>query len=1285
MRAKRTLSKSIIITLSVCASFIGAISTSAGTYTFQGETLTGNGHIYYPNTTGGVKAYIAYQASTAVNNKGALGSAFLNSGMLPGGQGGYGDRAKSAAFRYSGYNNSNGLSAEAEYLVKIAATDGSKRYGSWTNKSLWNIGENNYVNFRYAGLGITQDKEVSLSSSISAIAVTNPNFPSDWIQQSNNGGQQQSAVIYTTDGKTTSREAWGTGGDIYDLSLFYANGMGGIKGVNGKTTAYPGAGNVKSNAATSLNNNPEIAQATFDKWKGTDYGEAYWNYAVEYIKRTGVNMQPWQVLNNLFQITGNVTDDKQSVLLYCVCTDGSSTWYRTYTIPGTVLNNVAATYLSIKNLDGIRLGETLRSTTDIDVYNGLEATRVIDATEPVKLKRNQYYTIEGVLSYFANNKANKNQTANTQRTATLYAIPLGNNASPIYGESFAPVSYVSEGTHYKIELGDGKQGGAIVAAKDVGEGYSYGSAAFMTAGFTVTDAMPDSGYIVLSVPDSYAAAGDNEVLYDDALTIRYTVTGEDIVVPLNTDALGDMNIGQREWRSYHYITEEEVEDTDSPIIDEETGEETGEYNTKIVNVEHYSDYGCYESASQGMAACQYDIEDVSGPATPDGKSIFKDGEGWWEYTDRIWPDQGEDAIWKCWVAKGSTNIYDPSSLYTRGQYVDFPFSLGFAISRSKGQEGTTVNTPTLDVKLYGVSPDTGDDGELIKEAQVTSASLGIYEQRTAYLENIAIGLAAGNADYPRLRVETKIADSHGESNIYGGSAARAPYNNAWETEHDSYDWTIAAEMEDMRILEVELKDSEGIVIYHADRYNTSYMDEIVNSYYDREEDLTLKVVIEQCDYIGHDVVDPTIDVRVTGLSESGNEITTYVNSVLTNYTTLGENVRTTYEGIFFRPQNAEKIAVSVAIDDKHSADEWRENIWDDDEDSFYKIISCTTADLALSQDIELSNSRGNPQQYLTFGEQLDFKFNVRHIGSNDRQRAVVGGSTINPYVKVNTKIYNADNLTYMSPTSSTLKYRMVAGDDPKRDAAFIRGDQIQTKTRLFPGLGTNGYASHVQAMLNDYIVQSWTTKSGNVAAYGHILVTGMIDETHDYSSFNIRDNTVDYVQKEFKGEKNFKIVDIAVTNRNSITAKNPLKGKSEDALDPGLSVQVAIQNMASSYNDQTIVDRTYLDIYIDDKRQATAIVDVPVGQTVVTEITVNDVDLTGCKTVEARVNTGKHQTHYEYVLKETDSYLYEDPFADNYMTAIICPNLPSTTVCPDCAIDEEDPLLVNPIFRNLEE
>lgn len=117
--------------------------------------------------------------------------------------------------------------------------------------------------------------------------------------------------------------------------------------------------------------------------------------------------------------------------------------------------------------------------------------------------------------------------------------------------------------------------------------------------------------------------------------------------------------------------------------------------------------------------------------------------------------------------------------------------------------------------------------------------------------------------------------------------------------------------------------------------------------------------------------------------------------------------------------------------------------------------------------------------------------------------------------------------------------------------------------------------------------------------------------------------------------------------------------------------------MASSYNDQTVVDKVYIDIYVDDEYMKTTVIEIPVGDTVVTEVIIEEIELDSCKTVEARVNWGEHQTYYEYVLKETNPSLFEDPFVNNKRQAVVCPNLPSEEICPDCVIDGNDTGTVN--------
>ncbi len=219
-----------------------------------------------------------------------------------------------------------------------------------------------------------------------------------------------------------------------------------------------------SNLASALNKNPELAEATFEKWRSSQYGEAYWEAASEYIRRTGVALEPWQVLNNFFQIAGNITDDKQSVILYCVCSDGSTTWYRTYTIPGVVQNNVAATFLGIKDEQGVKVGETYRDINNTDPYNGLDSTRTLDSKEPVKLERNKRYTVDAILSYFSNENGGKDQTSNTDRQVTFGAIPAGSNASIIYGASLSATSNLDASAYSSNYSTDGKRGGSIIAS-----------------------------------------------------------------------------------------------------------------------------------------------------------------------------------------------------------------------------------------------------------------------------------------------------------------------------------------------------------------------------------------------------------------------------------------------------------------------------------------------------------------------------------------------------------------------------------------------------------------------------------------------------------------------------------------------------------------------------------------------------------------------------------------------------------------------------------------------------
>lgn len=1264
---------------------IGLTDTYAEDYTFtrvSDALMSYNGQTYFNNTMGGAKGYAPIELAKEMHNKKEIANGLLK---LPGMRDGSGGSANTAAFRYQGFNAY--LGSKAQYLVKTAATQRRISGARWLRPPV-DVGDRQgLLAFRYAGMVMSSVSNKTNGARVSVIAGTNPFFPADTIQETSSSGNPAiNAEIYMPTSSNggleytrTSRTVYGTDSGVEVLDHLYTNGMY-------NTSVFNGKGNVKTNAATDINKSSEMAKKSFQKWcedSGDEYGAMYKQRALDWKEQNGSSKEWWEILNQFFQITGDPTDDTQPLYFYMV-RNTAHNYYSTYTLSGKIQKNVAPTLLAIKDEEtGEILTESYRVVDDITAEDG--AVTAVQGPA-VNLIPGHHYTVEGILTYYTTTPA----TSSSSRDIQFYALNAGSEASPINIDSSmmnACSTLPDAAAIINKSSTDGRSSGQVTTSKmnhaadkiNIQEEYYYQGAAFASFNFAIPENIQDqqTGYLVIATPQAATVAGDNECQTDDTLYIRYLITNDPIPgeeTP-QSDAFGDMNLGMPEYRQLHYIMEEEEED------DSDGGDDAGDdgdSEPETVDYEVWSDYGYYQTEDQASIV---DKKENSTPESPNNQDIWAANmvedaisQPWWTYHDRIWPDPTEDLENKCWLTDAN-GAWNQSGEFLRSFSGENIFGFGFRVSRSRGKKDSILNAAKVNVQIYGVSPDTGEDGVLLKEytdathdyKEVKTGSIGVYQYADAFMQNVVSSKAINTIeDFPRIRVKARISDDHGESGLFT-TYQREPQQNSWEEEHDTVDRTFACEMDDMRIMEVELKDSEGIVVYHADRYDSDAMEEIVNGYYDREEDLYMKVVVEQNIESGHSVKDPAIDVYIVGTNEDGMAEKTYIDTTYTlEGVEMGQGVRVTYDGIAFRPKAALKLDINVAINEKHGEDEWRENIWNDEDDSFQKTLEGTTADLALSQDIEAYNSKNNQQDYLTFAEYLSFKFNIRHIGSGDRQKAIVGGSEINPFAKLNVKIFNADGLT-LNPQDYTLMYRM-ATQDPKANGALIMEGDIVAKSRLYPGLGSNGFASHVQAWFKNYIVQSYITASGNVAAYGHILVTGNIDKQHDGNNTNIRDNAVDYVQKEFFGEKNFKIVDIGVSSRNSISD------------DTGLAVQVAIQNAASSYNDQTVVDKTYLDIYIDDALKKTMEVEVPVGDTVVTEITFDDVDLSDCKVVEARVNTGKHQTHYEYVLRKTDASLYPDPFVDNYKSIIVCANKPNTTVCPACIID--DKIQVDNIFND---
>lgn len=1203
-----------------------------------------NGQRYYQHNEGGYMVAVPYNSEY---QKGKQVANQMFTYLFDIYKSGIGQNYEPAGFKYTGLGTIAGV--QTKYFTKSIAFEPYLR-SLESIPATSDIGQKHNVEFRYAGVLINPSNAGSNN-----YVVNNPGFPLDVLREMGANDEGASPVYqYAARGASEEKTMYANVGANLENNYLYYKWMKPLG-------TWSGTAGVPSNAATVYNLDYDTMKQTFETWaERSAIGQIY----KEEYEQTDPNW--WNIANKVFRIDGDIKND-QSVIISAVYEVDNHVYYRSYAIPQPYTKNVIPAVVQILNQNDVVLDSSRKMWTNIeDPYNGVPGmvTNEQNDGQPVKLTKGETYKINLGLAYFTEESE---ASLTDQSTTVPVEITTRGNVEDVQKtmRANASTTLVNPSTMEDMALNNKTSGGInpktrVSPASADGEtvDYGVGMAPYMIAEFIVDDSIPKTGTIQVTVPSVYATNGDDQVASDNVIEISYTVEDEAPNPDTNPEsAPGDMNIGRREYRRLHHMVTEEVPTGE---VDEVTGEEI----TEMVDFEYVTDFGWYDSpsdAGEGDPAGEW-----SGlPDVGDGWNYAIDSESWWEYASE-WPDQIEDLDWKCWLIKDGE--YDPSGTFTRSELNDNPFDLGFTISRNRGE--TTVQNPTLELNIYGVSPDTGEDGELIaqySDQSVTGNTISSYTETDAYYRNILID-GACDEYYPFVRVEAKIdTDVHGESGIYGATAVH-PYNNGWEDAHDTVVRTFQAEPDDMRIMEVEIRDSEGIVIYHADRYDSDQMDVTVDGYFDKEEDCTMKVVIEQNLAADHVVKDPAIDVQIDGCNQSGYSISTYVDTTLTNYGELGEGVQTTYANIAFRPKDVSKINFDIAINDKHGADGWRENIWNEDDDHYNDTIDCTTADLSVSQDIELYNSKNNRQDYLTFAEYLSFKFNIKHIGNNERARRVVGGSTINPYAKLNVKIYNADKLTKDNMTHQ-LKYSNVYLEDPKASDALVRSMDISAKSRLFPGLGTNGYASHVQVWIEDYIVESWKTETGNVAAYGDILVTGNIDQQHDYNETNIRNNDTDYVQKEFKGEKDFQITDMAVTTRNSISA------------DTGLSVQVAIKNIASSFNDQTVTDKTYLDVYVDDELMKTVVVELPVGDTTVTEVVIPKVDLEKCLPVEVRVNTGKHQTHYEYVLETTNTTANQDPFFNNYKMMTVCPNLPNENECPDCTLEGAQEVKVEDIFR----
>ena len=1227
-----------------------------------------NGMKYYSENIHGATTFIPY-------NQNMTGDAIFKNmfiGLFNIYKSAVGSHYDSAGARYNaptGFTNIAGINTS--YYTKSLAVD---EYGNATHGAVDLKGfEPNYnIEFRYAGIFI--DKK---HTPIRGTVVSNPNYPSDFSSSSGNGA-------------TFTYHRYKKDGTVFNTQVMHgaANGTHVIP-QNQLQKNYAGGSGIPSNITST---SPYIGQAkeTFEKW--AEITQIGYLYKQTYSGAYGDNW--WNYLKDYIRIDGDY--NTQTVYLTAVYNDGSLK-YKTYSIPYPVEKNMIAARINIlddkNNLLDYSVRETGSSAIEGSDYikknQGVSSTKT--AGQAVVLERDKQYQVEVLLEYTSMNNQSSTTDKNSSAASPVVEVYSIVNRQPENGAvkqySTNVTSSMSSLTSEEREILNTSTTGKYTTKKtmsltlgSMGDEVSVGmgGAAYQYQAVGVDMAYPEYGTLRVAVPEIYDQNGDNNYKGDDYIEIDYTLTGDATPIePLPDDgaSYGDMNLGQREYRRLHYkkTIMEEGDDEDG---DGEPEEEPHDY-------EYVTDYGTWESYSSAPDGEEAGDWDGVPEATGDIYPISDDA--WWEY-DQEWPDQSEDLNYKIWLTRNGSSWDENDEEYYRSETSDYPFSLGFSTARSRASDETAI-TPHLNVSIYGISPETDDDGELIESFKLVGRPINPYtysEQNYIYLTNQYIAqryatAKSANDDYPFIRVTTEIdKDYHGESGIYGDSTV-SPYHNGWQSEHDTAEKIFEAVSDDMELTDVVIKDSEGIIIYHATQEGGTWKTP-VNGYFDKEEDLTMDVTLKQTVSAGHNVKNPTIDVVINGEARTGGNVSTYVNRAITNEETMGLDVETHFNNIAFRPKDVTGINFNIKIDDIHGANNWRENIWHSNTDQYYGRILCTTANMKLSQEIETYNSKHNKQDYLTFAEKLNFKFDIQHIGTGERQMAIIGNSKINPLAKLDVAIYDADMLT--QDANGNIKFDNVRVDDDKAAAALIWTGTAQAQSRLFPGLGQQNYSTHVQAWINNYAVQSHRTPSGNQAAYGRILVTaGISNEMYRHGLNENTDEKEDYVQQEMIGEHNLYIADMVVTGQNSISDNSWYYSESNQDDDGeliqenpnGITVSVAVGNMASAHTDPTVVDRVWLDIYVGDNLEVArknVVLDVPNGEVVPVSVVIPNVLIEKNLKVTARVNYGKHQTHFEYVLPSTNTSLNIDPFTDNVAVRTVSPNLPDTETAPKADIQK---------------
>jgi hypothetical protein len=645
----------------------GILSKDRTTYLYTSDKY--NGITYEQHNEGGFNVYVPYNAFNTGQDKFRRMFSYLFDIY----KSGVGVTYQNAAMLWNAPLHSNINGVETRYYTKYLSTTDNDQQSAMATSNLGDFSPNYNVEFRYAGIMID-----TLNTQKGTV-VTNPTYASDFIQEPKTAGKKGVAKTYFVYDKA-KRET-----EEHNLKLIESNE---VKRPDELIENWPGSSGVPSNIPSK---SPYFgtAQEVFQTWAerteiGAKYKAMYQNYEAAY------GMPWWKILQKYMRIDGDIkTQSVVMTIVYNDSTQGGHTRYKTYYIPRPVENNVVAYKIQLLDDKDQIIDKSERPLEKVtDAFGGADATdKNLITNGRVKLKVGKTYKAELGMLYASTShphsqtdKANENSRPQIQVWADVSG-QNGGDESGSFKEFGSNNTADLEGLNALEEdwmdhslTGALKATGSYFVMSDLQNvSYLVGMSGYNVIAFTVDAAFPQKGHLRFIVPQVYSDNGDNEYKGDDAIELDYELEIDDEKKddPKDPELYGDMNLGQREYRSLHYKKTVEEDDKDKPIMttDPTTGEqvETGEYEKKMVDYEYATNFGWYDSYASSPDGEK--VGEWNGVPEASGSIYPIDDHSWWEY-DQQWPDQSADAYYKIWLTKAGDSWSPSDETYYRSETAD---------------------------------------------------------------------------------------------------------------------------------------------------------------------------------------------------------------------------------------------------------------------------------------------------------------------------------------------------------------------------------------------------------------------------------------------------------------------------------------------------------------------------------------------------------------------------------------------------------------------------------------